>query len=389
MLEMTLVNGGFRARKVGQKARTLVKWPQEKYRFPCNQYSYQPPANLPLIETVYNKLKEEGFSGEAIIQKLIRLYVPWHLFHVGHLDQVSKVLGLIGHRGSSKTSSAVYVITFDWLIRSLPVFSNVDIAVKVRYRDCEKVFKSKPWRGVDMLDIGEDCRGGVVFSDEINLAGGAEATRFMAGANLAWSNDLQQIRKRQLNIIWSAQSWSSVDQRTKWQSDYIIECEDAFNSRSYKAVCLGDKVIWHVYELSGLSGEFDLAYELEHRNLLHYEIWKGMHWLRPITWPAYDTYQEQSDDYIHQFKLKQATVEEEQKQAIITARQTPDRDIVQQILDSGKEVFWADEIWKSINADKARQTRVGMLLGEFFDKQRDSASQRYYYTKKDGNNEKE
>lgn len=383
MLQITLIDGGIRVKEVGKKTRTLIKWPSERHVFPCNQYSYTPPVNLPKIESMYRDLKSEGLQNADIIQKLIRLYVPWYCFHVGHLEIVSIVIGLIGHRGSSKTSSAVYICIFDWLIRGLPVYSNVDIAIKVRYKDCSKVFRSKPWRGVDMLDLDEDCRGGVVLNDEINVGGGAESTRFMSSANLAWASDLQQLRKRQLSVIWTAQSWSTVDNRTRWQSDYVVECIDCFFDKSYAAVCQGDKVKWVVCELSGLSGQFDTAYELEHRNLLHYEIWRGMLWLRPISWPAFDTFKEQADDYIHQYKLKQATVEEEKKVAIITARQQPDRDVVDRLMvdmkESGTDSFFADEFWVSINADKSRQTRIGTMLSEFFDKKRDHSSKRYYY----------
>lgn len=381
MLEMVLRDGGIRTRKAGTKAFTNVTWPKERYKLPCNQYSYDPPS-LPPIESVYDAMKAEGLNDSAVLRKLIRLYVPWRCFHIGHLEQISKVVGFIGHRGSGKTSSAVYVAVFDWLIRDLPVYSGVDIAVKVRYRDIEKEYHSRPWKGVDMLDIAEDCRGGVVLSDEINLAGGAESTRFMAGANLAWNNDLQQLRKRQLNVLWTAQGWSTVDARTRWQSDYVVECQDCFNDHSYQAKAPGDKAKWHVYELSGLSGEFDLAYELEHRNLMHYEIWSGMIWLRPITWAAYDTYQEQSDDILHQYKLKQATVEDAQQQIIVTARQQPDRDAMQQILASGFDLIWADELWEEMGADKARQTRMGQLMKEHFDRKRDHKSGRYYYIKK-------
>lgn len=381
MLEITLVDGGIRTRKAGTKTFLNVRWPDSRYILPCAQYCYEPP-NLPTIETAYTAMKKEGIPNEAILKKLINLYLPWRLFHIGHLEKISKVIGFIGHRGSNKTSSAAYVAIFDFMLRDLPVYSGVDIAIKVRYRDLEKEYHSRPWKGVDMLDIGDDCRGGLIISDEINIAGGAESSRFMASANLAWSNDLQQLRKRRLNVVWTAQSWSTVDARTRAQCDYVVECEDCFNSHSYKAKYPGDKAKWHVYELSGLSGQFDLAYEMVHRNLVHYEIWAGMIWLRPVTWPAYDTYQEQPDDIMQQYKLKQATVEHEQKQILVTARQEPEREAVQQILASGYDIVWADELWKEIGAGRSQQIRIGQLLQKHFDKKRDSKSKRYYYKKK-------
>ena len=377
MLEIMITNGGIKTKRQGGKTTTLVTWPKEKFEFPCNQYSYLPPVGLMSCEKFYDGLKAEGYSGEAIIFKMIRLYIPWFQFNIGHLEKISKIIGLIGHRGSCKTASAVYMLIFDYLIRDLPVFSNVDIAVKVRYRDAEKVFTSRPWQGTDMLDIDGDCRGGCVFVDEINLSA-AESTRHMASANLAWSNDLQQLRKKQLNVIWTAQGWSTVDNRTRWQTDYVIECQDCFNDHSYRAKCPGDKTKWQVYELSGLSGEFDLAYELEHRFLMHYKIGETqMIWLRPISWPAYDTFQAQDADYIRQYKLKQATTDRENKEAILTARHENDQQLVDGIV---KDSFYASDFWEQVGAvgDKTRQALLGRMISlAGYKRKRDSMG--YYY----------
>jgi len=353
----------------------------------CNQYSYTPPADLMPCDQFYAGLKAEGCPNGAILSKMIRLYIPWYCFNVGHLENISTVLGLIGHRGSCKTASAVYMMIFDYLIRGKPVYSNVEIAVRVRYRDCEKDFHSQPWTGSDMLSIEGDTRGGVVFVDEINLAAAGSAKR-MSNANLDWNNELQQLRKKQLNVIWTAQSWKTVDDLTRWQSDWVIETQDCFNDRSYKAICPGDKVKWTVFELSGLSGQFDLAYELEHRFLLHYKIGDTrMIWLRPVSWPVYDTYQAQSADYFQKYKLRHAELEYEQKQVLLEVRQRTAQNIVDQVKALGWDTFYADELWEGINASHSLKTQVGTLLKEDYNKHREATGlKRYFYVKKESDN---
>lgn len=384
MLEIQIIDGGIRTRKVGSRATTKVTWPKERFMFPCNQSSYTPPIDPMPCEKFYDALKAEGLTNKVILEKMIRLYIPWFCFNVGYLEQISTCLGFIGHRGSCKTASAIYNMIFDYAIRGKPVYSNVELAVRVKYKDCQKDFHSKPWSGVDMLGLEGDCRGGVVFVDEINLSA-AESTRHMSGANLAWNNDLQQLRKKQLNIIWTAQSWGSVDNRTRWQSDWIIECADCFNDHSYKAKCPGDKTKWSVYELSGLSGEFDLAYELEHRWLMHYQIGETrMVWLKPIAWAAYDTYQAQDADYIKKYRIQQAGVDFDEKQVILHEKQRTAQHIVEKVIELNQESFFADELWDTTEASQALRTQVGILIKKTHNKHRETTGlRRFYYVKKE------
>ena len=382
MLELVLTNGGIRARKVGRRTFNDVSWPKTRYTLPCNQYAYEPPTNLPPIEQSYKDLKKEGFSDSAILTKLINIYVPWRLFNVGHLEEISTITGFLGHRGSCKTSSAVFMILFDYLIRGKAVYSNIDIRVRVRYRDLVQEFHNRPWEGIDMIDLDDDCRGGVILSDEVNIAGGASAQQHMSHFNTDFNKQIQQLRKRELNFVWTTQRWQSIDAGFRDQADWVILCRDCYNDHSYAAKMPGDKVKWTVCEMSGLSGAFDEVYELEHKYLKQYEVWAGMQWLRPFSWPAYNTYQEQKDDASFKYKLKKSRRDEEQKNLILEARQRPERDIVRQILDSEIDLLWADALWAEVGADRGQQIRIGQMLSEHFDRKRDPKSRRYYYIKK-------
>lgn len=382
MLELTITNGGIKARKAGTTPQTFVRWPDSKWVFPCNQYAYTPPHDLMPCEDYWKALKEEGYSNDAILDKMILLYIPWYNFNVGHLANISTVLGFIGHRGACKTASAVYNIVFDYSIRGLPVFSNIEIAVRVRYRDCMKEFRSQPWSAEDLLSL--EGKGGVVLVDEINLAA-ASSQKSQSNANYDWNNDLQQLRKKRLNVIYSAQSWSTIDPHTRWQTDWVIECQDCFNDHSYKARCPGDKTKWSVYELSGLSGQFDLAYELEHRNLLHYKIGETrMVWISPIAWWAYDTYQAQDPNYFKKYKLRQAQADHQFKTDVRSARIETALSIVEQIDAITDEKIYLDDI---AITDRTLQTEVGILLKKKYEKKRDTAGERRYYYVRRGPNE--
>ena len=380
MLEIALRDGGFDCRKDGDKVTIPVTFPKAKFRLPNDQISFIPRvADFPTLKEMHDYLKADGRVSDAhILSALIEYYLPWYCFNVLNLKRISTVIGLIGHRGSGKTASAVYMMIFDYLIRGLPVFSNVAIAVKVKYLGLERVFRSRPWNGLDMLDMEGDINGGVVFVDEVNLAV-AESTRHMAGANLAWANDLQQLRKKQLNVIWTAQSWNTVDNRTRWQTDWVVECQDCFNDHSYKAKYPGDKVKWTVYELSGLSGTFDLTYELDHKNICNYQIGNTtMVWIRPVCWPAYNTFEAQDDDYIKRFKIKEAQSKAEVKTIILEEGKKVARSIAESVAGSDNERVYADDIWGKSEADHSLKTEVGgMLIREFgFKKGRENTGAR-------------
>lgn len=387
MLELTLTNNGFKTRDTtGKCAPVSVMLPEREYRFPCGEYVYRKPMHLPHISEAYDALKAEGFSDEVIIYKLIELYLPWRCFSVGRFEAIQLVIGLIGHRGAGKTASAAFILFFDYLLRQKPVFSNVPLDAVVRYRDIEIELHSQPWKVGDNLAEKASENGGAVFLDEINMVA-AEGSRYMAGANLEWANALQQVRKFGLDVLWTCQSWSWVDSRTRWQTDFLLEVRDALNSKEYNAVCPGDKALWSVYALSGLTGDFDLSYETNHRYITQYETWTGMQWIRPI-WPLYPTKMRQGEvSYLDEFKKSKTAARREQEYDFMVAREMPLRKFVENMGDF--DSIMSSDLWRIVGINGPEDAGLRQMLARImqekgYERRREpNGERRYYYIKKE------
>lgn len=381
MLEMTFKEdgSGIRCRDKSGGKWLDVKWPDYRYYAPAPGSAIDPRVRMKPSE-FYAALVKEKRDHEDIIQRMIRYYIPWRLFNFPEFEHEAIVIGLLGRRGAGKTASAVYMAIFDYLIRGKPVFSNVDIAVKVFYKAAAKLFTSNQWNGVDLLNL-PGAEGGVVIGDEANISLG-DSSRYSSGANLALTNDLQQIRKRNLNVIWSAQKFGTVDSRTHFQTDFFIEIEDCYHLKKYKPFCKGDKCYWRCFDNAGLSGLYDFEYSLTHRYISQYPCWEGMHWIRPI-WPAYDTYKEQSSDFVTEYKARKAEDTREKRIVMLEEAESYERDIVEQILAQDRRKFYAEDLWGEIDANDTEKAVIGRLLREHYHHKREaSGARRYYYEKK-------
>jgi len=385
MLEILIMDGGIRCRDAAKGGEYLnVKWPAHRYKLPCYKYAYVPPlpSVLPSCREFYNSLKAEGCSDTSIIKKMIALYIPWRLFAIDAFAAMSLVFGFIGRRGAGKSAGASYLSIFDYLIRGRPVFSNIELAVKVVYRDCEIEFHSRPWSGVDLLNL-EDAEGGLILNDEANIATGG-SMRMMSNANIAFTNQLQQLRKKRLSMVWNAQRWNNVDSNTLWQTDFVIMTEDAWNSKSYKPVCPGDKSLWKVCDVSGMSGKYDINYDLGHKYISQFEVWNGMVWIRPF-WSAFPTYASQSDNYKQQFDLKRASEQAEFNEVLRKKKTSYERGVVESMLQTalnmvrrGEEgILYNDELWEQIGTK--RRSNVGKEIRKCFTREREGSGDREFY----------
>lgn len=319
---------------------------------------------LPPIEEAYEYLKAKGYSQEHIIDKLVNWYLPIKFFKVGAYSKLPLVIGFIGHRGAGKTISAVQTIACDYMLRGYACYSNVHIAFDVRYRDCIKHYESFPLNKASLWELGTEkgYRGCVVFVDEINMET-AESTRFMSNANLQFSYALQQIRKRSISVIWTCQGWMWVDARTRWQTDFVINCQDAFMLHRGGAAGVGDACKWTAYDLSGLTGTFGLDFEQSHHYITDFEVWSGIIWSRPW-WGAYDTNLLQGKaNYRKEFNQNSTEI----SNAVYSLPEPsikPEVKIADDIAASGLTEIMADDIWQvnNIGDDKAAQTKIGMEL---------------------------
>ena len=382
MLTINLGKGGFHVidgHKTDHVEFRDAQLPVMRYEF--NRDAHM--SKLPPIADVYDVLMNGDFAPERVLAKLIQRYLPVRLFRVGHFSRMPIVLGFIGQRGAGKTVGAVGTAVLDWLLRSEPVWSNVDISVRVVYKELEHIFRSQPLDRLDLLDLTAGYKGGVVLVDEVNMEG-AEATRSMAGANLQFANVLQQVRKRQLSVIWTCQGWHWIDNRLRWQSDWVINCRDAFLGGDYDSHAIGEKSAWRVYDLSGLSGKFDADFEMSHRWLNDYVVWEGAFRSKTF-WDAYNTEQLQGQqDYIGEYKRAKKYELVELRSGLTKERNMPYTVYAKQLHDSGTLFIDALEVWAANGAvgNRGVQTALGMALKPYFDKRRGGDGE-YFYVRRD------
>lgn len=374
MLEIELAKGSFKS-KHGATSLVVplrnIVLPVVKYEFNLQKHL----AGLPDIDIAFLELVKAGKSEDEIIQGLIDRYLPVRFFKVKQFAKQEIVLGFIGHRGSGKTCGSVSVALFDFLLRGKSVWSNVPVSVTVSYLGASRVYQSIPLEQADLLDLQAGYRGGVLLCDEANMQVG-EASRSMSSANLDFSYTIQQCRKRKLSVIWTAQNWMSIDNRLRFQSDFVIGCRDSSQAGFNQEV--GHYSEWRNYDVGGQSGVLDLEYESTHRYIHQFEVWRGTHWNRPI-WNAYDTGLLQSADYISRYKQQKGGKAKEIAQTMVNARNRPAREYADMIYSQGAEFFYASSLWEQldIQEDFVLQQQLGKALKKYYIRKRDDNG--YFY----------
>ncbi len=205
------------------------------------------------------------------------------LYTFKHLRKRSKILGFVGIRGSGKSVGAARTIVLDGLLKGRPVWSNMLIEVQLLTDDGRVALRTRDLDELAMGNLDTKYRNGIVYLDEVNI-NYAESRRSMSKANLSFSRILQQIRHRQLDVIWSAQSEMHCDERLRWQTDIFVQCSDV--SIKNPKVGIGEYSRWILYDLSGIiKGEPPIGSQDA--------VFKRLTmWNRPW-WHVYDTEQMQ------------------------------------------------------------------------------------------------
>lgn len=349
----------------------------KKMGLPNGRYSFE-WRQQPPISDVYSLLVKCGCTQDQVMDSLIARYLPFKFFRVGHLSKMELVYGFIGPRGSGKTAGAVGVIVLDYLLDGFKCWSNVPISVRVCYKDAERIYASEPLEKLNLMKLNEDFRNGVVLVDECNMEV-AEATRSMSSANLGFSYALQQIRKRHLHVIWTAQSERWVDNRLRWQTDFYISCRDAFLKHSYNSHGLGEMSTWRVMDVSGITGFEPPGSIFDHKWLEEFTVWQGAV-MTKLFWDAYDTSLLQGkEDYRQAYKR---SLKEDAAAARTVELPPPGQDYAKSLVNllGDAEMFYADELWQTNGiTDRATQTLVGAELARQGWKKKRQGDGRYYY----------
>lgn len=347
MLEIWLNKGYF----IAKNGKRSIKVELESFILPVSRYEWHLESYLATvkpIELAYQECIKQGLTEDKLIQKLLDIYMPVRYFKAGQFVKEDLVIGLCGHRGGGKSLGAVAICLFDYMFRGLNCWSNLPIAVKVCYGKASRVYRSIDTQQVDLLDLDLGYTGGVLLADECNLEY-ASAYKAMSGANQDFGAIMQQIRKRHMSIIWTAQSFNSVDRSSvRFQSDFIIQCRDRFNSGEDSIK--GNTSNWNIYDIGGLTGKYDFEYELTHRYITDFLVWEGHHYNKPF-WPAYNSYELQGGNYVAKYKAAKAKKLTINEQQMAETENRMDEYIAVNLFAPGIARFWADSFWKNQNIE--------------------------------------
>jgi len=158
--------------------------------------------------------------------KMFNVRLPiFSIFDLPELRSKSIVVGFIGARGSGKSVNAAKTVLLSGLLKGKRVWSNMEVAVNACLADKQVSLQTEHFSKLRLKDLDTTYSNGFVYIDEINMEI-AEARRAQANVNLESNYFVQQLRKRKLNFVWSAQSEMHVDSRLRWQTDIFVKCTD-------------------------------------------------------------------------------------------------------------------------------------------------------------------
>ncbi len=316
-----------------------------------------PPSypDLPPVDYVYRKCQERGYSPERTIDLMLRIFHRQRIIRGGFMVDIPLVIGLVGGAGAGKSCGGAAIAIFDFLLAGMKLVSNMDITVRVAYKQAEKIFRSEPMERAMMgvKDLEKMYFNACLFVDEVNMAYG-DSRRAMSNRNLTFAYVLQERRKRNLCVIHTEQNEMWGDDRLRFATDLFIKASDAAYANGIpKPGTLGRKSHWKVYDTSGvINGEVVggddprfIALEGDFHNT-------------PF-WHSYNTRQLQG--------LEDDEVDDDiviADGAVLSAAKDKykiGRGIAAQCIERGIDEITTAELWSllGITGDKSKQTKIG------------------------------
>ena len=333
---------------------------------------------LPEPAEVYRKCVDRGLSQERTIDVMLKIFHRQRFIRGGFLSDFDLIIGLVGPRGSGKSCGGSAIAIWDYLLCGIPVFSNMDIKVVVRYKKASKVFESANLDKTSLLDVRDQeqmYRNCLIFVDEANIEM-AESQRTMGNRSLWFSYALQQARKRHLSMIHTEQSEYHVTERLRWQTSLYISTKDAaYQYGTPKPGSMGRKSLWKVHDYSGIiTGE---AYEGT-------PVFDGVFHNTPF-WHSFDTEQIQSGETELPDHKKQKTdisITPGTELAALKEEYADALTIIGAYSKKGEETrVWCDKLWENldISGDRGEQVRIGGQLKALGVKSGQSTGGRRFY----------
>lgn len=263
-----------------------------------------------------------------------------------NLKNRSLIIGFVGARGSGKSVGAARTVIMDYMLAGKQVWSNMEIGFNLGENGQKIPIVSKPLDTLSLVELDKVYANGLLYVDEVNLL--AEARRAMSQENLMFSYILQQLRKRRLTIIWSAQSELHCEDRLRFQTDIFIMCEDV--SIKKQNCGIGELSLWKAYDFSGvIKGRTPRKSD----DALFYQ---GVQWNKPW-WNTYNTWQLQD--------LRTGVKEPIENPLDIEARGIAAK-IAEYMRDNEILRLNKDKLWMLFKVAKHElRTKVGMFLPEY------------------------
>lgn len=307
------------------------------------------------VSWTYDELVKLGYEGEQIIELLVKKYLGWRMFRVGILATREYCQGLIGARGSGKSCGAAMTSFIDFMLRLVPVYSNMPIEARVVYKKAEKVYRSEEIEPEKMLKLDQLYRDACLTLDEPNIEYGVDAYRSTGIVPLAFDYALQQMRKVNLSIIYAVQSDMFVTKRMRFQTDVYTQCWDASAGTAGK-IPRGHKSKLHSHDYSGLitGHSYYTGKEPMTKRIVNIRPW----------WSLYDTgkVQTREKDY-KQYTMTAAQMDKMQKQREYWNLSSF---IFNSCVNSGVESISSEDLWTTFNIPdkRSQRTYIGMELSK-------------------------
>ncbi len=316
-------------------------------------------------EGLYVACKLLGKTPEKTIDIMLRNLHRGRYFDGDWLGNMSLCIAFVGKRGSGKSVGMTGMAIMDGLLAGRRVVSNLPIAVKVKYGDCEKVFQTEELDPAFLLDENEfnknyyDC---LIAIDEVNTYI-ADAQRTMNSQAFTFSNILQQMRHRKLSFIFTTQSEDFNTNRTRFQTDFYISCRDAsmMDGQPEKKE-IGRKTEWRYYDMTGLKTGDVLEADTRTNKVPPFQT--RTFWNTPY-WDCYSTELMQERKKYQKPKETREALEfdaariEEMKVEFLAPVQ-----IITNVIDMGMDRVVKADLWQMLNitGDHAMISRVGRIM---------------------------
>lgn len=210
------------------------------------------------------------------------------------------IIGLIGDRGSGKSTSSVFLAMREFVFGGMGLYSNMGVKVGFSVPDSVSVpmigktggqvfIKAGHINKQQFLSLDGRYDGSCLLFDEFNIEYG-ESRKSMTNVNLAVDNSMQQLRKMQCGMIYTCINEAYVDVRIRENTDLFISCKDvAYKPKNMlNRMPPGVTFSWKAFPMSDRVLGIGRTYSNTGKALGPYNI-TLKDW-----WGSFDTYQKQA-----------------------------------------------------------------------------------------------